>query len=95
MANAVQVEKEDIKRFEDWQSGSFYQFLQVGDKVDEEFKNYFINTLPPACNRTTLIQFGEPYSHADGLAIFATLSKIDGQWTYVGNCFYGESINRE
>lgn len=81
-----------IKRFDDWTTGSFYSYLEVGDQVDEGFYDYFINTLPPRTMRATLVQMGEPYSHIDGKPTFATLSKEDGVWIYKGNCFAGQSL---
>lgn len=80
-----------IKRFEDWKKGSFYEFLQVGDQVDEGFYNYFINTLPPRTLWSSLVQMGEPYSHINGQATYATLSKEEGVWIYKGHCFKGQS----
>lgn len=81
-----------LKKFDDWKKGSFYEFLQIGDKVDEGFYHYFVNTLPPVTYSATLVQMGEPYSHIDGRATYATLSKEDGFWVYKGHCFKG---NRE
>lgn len=80
-----------VKKFSDWKKGSFYEYLEVGDQVDEGFYNYFINTLPPRTLWSTLVQMGEPYSHVDGKPTFATLLKENGVWIYKGHCFSGQS----
>ena len=81
----------NMKRFEDWQKGSFYEFLEVNDQVDKRFYEYFINVLPPVTFWTRLVQMGEPYSHVNGEPTYATLSKEDGVWVYKGHCYKGQS----
>lgn len=79
-----------MKTYADWK-GNLYDYLQIGDIVDEEMVEYFIDVLPPACFNSSCIQMGEPYSHIDGNATYATLKKVDGEWVFAGNCFYGET----
>lgn len=79
-----------MKTYEDWK-GSLCEYLQVGDQVDEGIYNHFVNALPPATFWSTLVQMGEPYSHVNGKATFATLAKENGVWTYKGHCHRGET----
>lgn len=82
------------KTMKEWnESGlDLSHYLQVGDTVDEETYWYFIEVLPPATMRANLAQIGEPCSHVDGRATFATLYKPLGaqDWIYAGNCHRGE-----
>lgn len=89
-----------IKRFIDWQ-GDLGQYLSIGDEVDEEMVQYFINILPPATMNGELVQMGEPFSHeydskGELRATYPTL-KSNSQygegcrWYYAGNCFRGEA----
>ena len=78
-----------IKTYKNW-NGSLNEYLQVGDRVDEEMVKYFINTLPPATLNGECIQMGEPYGNVNGKATFATLRNIGNGWEYAGNCHIGE-----
>jgi hypothetical protein len=65
-------------------------FLAVGDVVDEEMVNYFVSVMPPAYMSSWLIQIGEPNSHVEGKATFATISNSSPKgWVYNGNCYRG------
>lgn len=76
-----------MKSYQNWPRGkSLEQYLQVGDVVDQEMVNHFINVMPPACERETLIQIGEPADFVNGKSVYATLVREDGKWTYAGNC---------
>ncbi len=66
------------------------KFLQIGDAVDQEMADYFLNVLPPATMLSALIQIGEPYSHVKGRATFSTIRKVDGTWVYCGHCWRGQ-----
>jgi hypothetical protein len=66
------------------------KYLQIGDAVAEDMATYFLEVLPPATWRETLIQIGEPYSHVRGRATFATIYKKGGLWIWAGNCYRGE-----
>ncbi len=70
------------------------KFLSVGDVVDEAMVNYFVAVMPPAYMSPHLIQIGEPNSHVDGKATFATISKSSPEgWVYKGNCFRGSDMS--
>lgn len=49
----------NFKTAANWK-GSLYQYLQVGDIVDEDIYSHFVNVLPPATLNQTLVQMGEP-----------------------------------
>lgn len=79
--------------------GSFGDYVQPGDEVDEEFVEYFVNALPPTTYRGDLVQGGEPHSDAQDTAgrwrpTYPTFSKIDGVWHFTGYCFEGGRENR-
>ncbi|RJX40956.1 hypothetical protein D3P09_02760 [Paenibacillus pinisoli] len=78
-----------LKRYADWK-GSLKDFLQIGDEVDEDIVNHFLNVLPPVSWSSTLLQMGEPYSHVGGRPTFATLKRDGGRWFYAGCCYCGE-----
>jgi hypothetical protein len=64
--------------------------LSVGEVIDDALVNYFVAVMPPAYVSPHLIQIGEPDSHVDGKAAFATISKSSPEgWVYKGNCFRG------
>ncbi|MGE7305759.1 hypothetical protein ACQKJG_18220 [Priestia megaterium] len=65
-------------------------YLQVGDLVDEEMYEHFIGAVPPACMRSSCTQMGEPYDHVNGRATYATLSRTEHGWMYMGHCHRGE-----
>jgi hypothetical protein len=70
------------------------EYLKPGDVVDEEIYSYFLNAMPPAFMSSKLIQIGEPYDHVNGKATFSTLQLGPEGWIYRGNCYRGESIQR-
>ena len=71
--------------------------LSVGDYVDEEIVDDFINALPPACMRRSCAQLGEPYStrvdkegrHRNTYLTFKEVAT--GVYEYCGDCFRGEN----
>lgn len=77
-----------MKTYENWK-GSLNEFLEIGDLVDQEFINYFINVLPPATYNSHCIQIGEPYSHINGKATYSTLKGTSDGWVYTGHCHKG------
>jgi hypothetical protein len=79
-----------MKTYENW-NGSLNEYLQIGDLVDEEMQNYFIDVLPPATMNGTCIQIGEPYSHVNGKATYPTLKSTGKGWAYAGHCHRGET----
>lgn len=70
--------------------GDLKDYLKVGDYVDQEMADYFVNELPPATFSALLIQMGEPYSHINGRATYPTLKKTSEGWQYIGHCFRGQ-----
>jgi len=83
-----------VKTMAGWRaSGSdLGKYLSVGDAVSADMVDYFLGVLPPACYRANLVQIGEPNSHVNGRATFATVCKPLGTcyWKYAGNCHRGE-----
>jgi hypothetical protein len=87
-----------MKTFQQWAAGNRHldTFLKIGDEVDEEMADYFLNTLLPRTMKPDLIQLGEPYDHhrnanRQTCGTYATLKRVDGKWIYAGLCFAGES----
>lgn len=74
--------------------GSLSEYLKVGDQVDEEMADYFLNILPPAFYNGRIIQIGEPDNHIGSRATFQTIEKTSDGWFYRGTCFRGETIAR-
>lgn len=63
----------------------FSQFLQVGDKVDDEIMEYFLCVLPPETWTKEMIQMGEPYDHnSEGRPRFLTIVNLGDGWEYAG-----------
>lgn len=81
-------ETKAVKTYANWR-GSLDEYLQIGDLVDEEIADYFIEVLPPATWRADLIQMGEPHSHVGGRATYPTLQRTADGWKYIGNCHRG------
>lgn len=81
-----------IKTYADWDC-DLQDYLQVGDVVDEEMYNYFIDVLPPAYCSGTIVQMGEPYSHKEFGATYATLKHTSNGWAYCGHCYRGKTEN--
>jgi len=90
----ARTESEFVKTFKNWK-GDLNSYLQVGDIVDDELRNHFINVLPPITHTSNLIQMGEPYNHINGEAIFSTLERVgvESNWVYRGNCFKGSTVD--
>lgn len=83
-----------IKTYENWK-GDLGEYLQVGDYTDEEMAMYFLNVMPPAYQASDLIQIGEPYSHVNGKATYATIAKDAYGWQFCGHCHRGEIYEPE
>ncbi len=79
----------NLKTYENWK-GDLHKYLEVGDVVDQEMVNHFLNVMPPACHTSGCIQIGEPYNHINGKAVFATLKRTEFGWVYAGHCYRGE-----
>ncbi len=78
----------------------YWNALSVGDYVSEKIANYVFNCMQPACDRSSCLQLGEPYStrideNGKDKSVYHTLKKVDeGIWMYCGKCFRGESVER-
>lgn len=88
-----------LKAWED--SGlDLVEFVSVGDIVDEDIVNYFLNVLPPIVNYRNLLQVSEPFSseacESGGCKnTYLTFHKeADGNWHFCGACFPYEHVNR-
>jgi hypothetical protein len=81
-----------VKRYADWNC-DLQDFLRIGDLVDEDFVDYFISVLPPACYNSQVIQIGEPYSHVEGGATYSTLMNTADGWAYAGHCLRGQTTH--
>lgn len=85
----------NMKTKKEWQ-GSLEDYLQVGDKVDTELYEHFINVLPPRTFRNDLVQIGEPYSTSnEGKTTYLTIANENGSWVYKGTCHAGETNHQE
>ncbi len=77
---------------------SFSELALVGEEVDEEMVDYFINVLPPFSMRPGYVQVGEAHSHREDnngnwRPTFLTFEKNSSeQWIYRGPCFGGETV---
>lgn len=85
------TDEERLFIFTQWTQLEIDTEMKIGDVVDDETVENYINVLPPATYNSLLIQMGEPYSHIGDKATYPTLAKVDGQWTYAGHCYRGES----
>lgn len=90
------------KTMDEWhKSGmpNFDYYASVGDVVDEEIYDNFLEILPPAAMSYGYLQVGEPSNHLkddDGVyrPTFMTFAKKDNEWHYLGHCFPGKTENR-
>jgi hypothetical protein len=77
-----------MKTMQQWNESNLElsKFLKIGDIVDQDIADYFIEVLPPTTMNSSIIQIGEPYDHngENGRARYDTLQKKDGQWVYIG-----------
>ena len=71
---------------------------KVGDLVEEQVVDNFMDCLPPACYRQDCAQLGEPSNYKQDektgkwRPTFLTFRKVrDGVWAYCGKCFCGEN----
>ena len=90
-----------FKRFKDWPENlNIGQYLQVGDVVDKEMYEHFLNVLPPRYNYSAFLQAGGAIDNieVDGVLKGTYLTFVkDGDsnnWIFKGECFLGETINR-
>lgn len=92
-----------VKTYEGWErSGlpTFDDYCFIGDTVDEEMVDYFINVVPPACMSSACAQCGEPVSYegdeqGNYRQTYTTFHRVgDKSWRFDGHCFRGETVNR-
>lgn len=81
---------------EDW---LYFDALEIGDYVEAEVVDNFMDMLPPACMRSDCAQIGEAASYMlderDGKckATYSTFKLIGKNvWEYCGDCFRGENV---
>lgn len=82
-----------IKTYEDW--GAYQQlddYLKVGDIVDEEMVEHFLNVLPPLMYTHNYLQVSEACDFRNGKNTYTTFEKVNGQWFYRGDCNRGKTI---
>ena len=86
-----------MKTYKQWSNSklSLTKFFKVGDVVDEELVEYFVEVLPPAhCSfepGAGLVQIGEVYDHTpDAQQLYLTVAQVDNEWKYAGICLRGE-----
>ena len=85
-----------MKSFKDWQTSGLMldEFLKVGDEVDEEMFNCFMNVLPPAKMSDGYVQIGEvcsfEYDHITRKSrpTYQTIFKNK----YCGQCFLNQQV---
>ena len=84
------------KTYQQWTESrtELSKFLQIGDIVDEEIQDFFINVLPPACWNSEVIQIGEACDHVEGKATYSTLKKTSEGWAWAGECHKGKTENK-
>ena len=71
-------------------------YLEPGDKVDEDLIGYFLDVLPPRTNRAGLLQVGGEISTAKDVngrwqPTYLTFKRQGGTWRYAGRCFEGSA----
>ncbi len=82
-----------------------FEKVKVGDYVNQEVVDYFMELLPPACMSMSCSQIGEPYTHRQDpdtgklRATYDTFKRVAGKypnciWQYCGDCFRGETSKR-
>lgn len=83
---------------QDW---LYFDALEVGNYVENEVVDNFMDMLPPACWRSDCAQIGEPAEHMldkrDGKykPTYSTFKRIEKDiWEYCGNCFRGENVQK-
>lgn len=78
----------NIKTYEEWSKSEkpLSEFLTVGDYVDDDIVNFFLECLPPLVWTDKTIQQGEAHDLCDGEFTYSTLlNKKDGSgWFYAG-----------
>ena len=73
-------------------------YLEPGDKIDEDLIGYFLDVLPPRTNRAGLLQVGGEISTAKDVngrwqPTYLTFKRQGGTWRYAGRCFEGSACH--
>ena len=78
-----------------------FDAMKIGDYVEENIVDDFINMLPPACMRSDCSQIGDPHSsRLDEITgkyrnTYETFKRVaERTWEYCGDCFIGENVKR-
>ena len=95
----------ELKTIDGWgksNCGSWDEYCNPGEVVDEGVADYFLNILPPRTMKMGYFQVGEPHSAAVNpktkrySETYATFLKVGkGMWEYRGHCFAGENMDVE
>lgn len=87
-----------LKTLKGWQESgkNLLDYLKIGDEVDKELLDYFINELPPRTLNGEIVQIGGADSSdkygRDTYITFATENPF-GSWYYKGSCLPEKIIN--
>lgn len=78
---------------------AYFDAYEIGDYVDDELANIYINCVPPKSLSSGYFQIGEPYdsrydeSRDTYRSTYATFIRVSKNlWKYCGNCFCGQKI---
>lgn len=84
----------EIKTFADWERTKLPldQYLQYGNFVDQAMIDWAISTVPPAVQRSTFVQIGEPVDCVRDRDTFTTFIKVGNDWQYRGACWLNQII---
>lgn len=94
----------DVKTLQGWKDSNterFDEYFPVGCKVSRDVVIEMLEVLPPRTIEYGLMQMGEPVdckidpSSGQYRTTYMTFYKKEEQWYYAGNCFPGETINRD
>ncbi|WP_036628537.1 hypothetical protein [Paenibacillus macerans] len=83
-----------VKTFAGWKGEIFDEYVQVGDVVDQEMIDYFMNSLPPVVYGPRLCQAGSVEDYVNGRATYLTFEHTAEGWVYRGYCYRGETTAR-
>ena len=85
-----------MKTLNEWRDSKYntiQEYLKVGDIVDENMVDYFLNILPPIRWSRNFIQVGEVSDFINGRNTYMTFEREEGKWKYCGDCYVGSSTN--
>jgi hypothetical protein len=80
-----------MKTLADW-TGSFRDFVAVGDEVETAIVEHFRDSVPPVRNGYAVMQAGEAVNTVNGRHTYMTFVRVSPVgWIYVGCCHAGET----